>query len=280
MATPEIQLIVTDMDGTLLDGNHQLPKQFPAVMHHLSMRGIHWAIASGRQLANLRLRFAELNLFPDLIAENGALAQLGSGAKPFFQDLTPTAFFADILQEACTISKATPVLCGADCAWIEASYPEHLPEVHRYFSQTALWCDLAPLHALPICKIAVYHPNAAEALWPRLAPLAHADCRVILSSPCWIDVQPARINKGEALKALLTQRHLRPSQAIVFGDYLNDVEMMTLGTHAVAMDNAHPDLKQLCPYHTRANTENGVLWYLRKIGLLMKKWELSFGRIF
>lgn len=268
MPCPDIRLIVTDMDGTLLDGERRLPHDFPRTVNRLAERGVAWAIASGRQFANLRAQFDALGLCPDIIAENGALAVAGGAAHPFFQDLTPVAFFEDVLRAALTVAGATPVLCGAERAWVHAAYPGNFAEVGHYFSETAHWAQAAEVRGLEICKVAIYHPDAAGALWPVLSPLANAERRVILSSPHWIDVQPARVNKGRGLSALLARRGLRPEQAMVFGDYLNDAEMMTLGTHAVAMGNAHPDLKAFCAHVTRPNTEDGVMWYLRACGVL------------
>ena len=255
------RLIVTDMDGTLLDGQRRLPPHFPALVRALAARGIGWAIASGRQLANLHAQFAALGLTPDLIAENGALARLGGEREPFFRDLTPAAFFAQVIAEARTIPGATPVLCGEDCAWVDDRCPENFEAVSHYFARTR-HLPLDPLPAVDLCKVAIYHRDAARALWPRLSPLARPELRVIHSSPCWLDVQHARINKGRALSALLARRALPPQAAIVFGDYLNDLEMMTLGTHAVAMANAHPDLLALCPHRAPANTQYGVVKYL------------------
>ncbi len=268
MSTSDIKLIVTDMDGTLLDADHRLPEHFAEVVNDLKTRGIHWAIASGRQLANLQAQFAPLGISLDILAENGSLVQLGEESTPFFRDLTPATFFESILTAAAEIPLTTPVLCGADCAWVKDLYPEHRACVNTYFAKTVLWSAFEEVRNCELCKIAFYHPEAATQLHPHLAPFESDDLRVILSSPCWVDVQPRRIHKGNGLQALLHRRNLRPEQAVVFGDYLNDVEMMTMGTHSVAMANAHPELAKACLHTTRANTEDGVLFYLRQLGLL------------
>lgn len=43
-----IQLIATDMDGTLLDNEKRLPPQLPALLEELYRRDITFAVASGR----------------------------------------------------------------------------------------------------------------------------------------------------------------------------------------------------------------------------------------
>ncbi len=268
---PTIKLIVTDMDGTLLDGEHRLPPRFETIVYELAARGITWVIASGRQLANLRAQFEVTGTPVDIIAENGALVQVQGEAEPFFRDLSPMADFAAVLEAALKVPGATPVLCGDTCAWVFDGYPEHRATVNRYFKETADWHTLAEVQDVAVCKVAVFHPQAATVLYPALAPFESAALRVILSSPCWVDVQPTRVHKGRGLQALLERRKVLPEEAIVFGDYLNDLEMMQMGTHSVAMANAHPELLRTCRAITRANTEDGVLAYLRSIGILISE---------
>lgn len=262
-----IRLVVTDMDGTLLDENRQLPADFALRVQQLEARGIAWAIASGRQYDNLAEVFSAAGVYPDIIAENGALAFAAHETEPFFCDLTPASFFRPILEAALTVPRATPVLCGVHCAWVADSYPENFEAVSHYFSKTERWHALSEIASLQVCKVAVYHPEAAAVLWPVLAPLCRPDLAVIRSSPYWIDVQPMRINKGRALAALLCRFSLAPEQVVVFGDYLNDLEMMTLGTHSVAMGNAHPELAAHCAHRALSNRENGVMRYLEDLGL-------------
>ncbi len=262
------------MDGTLLDHEHRLPPHFKAIVHGLAERGITWAIASGRQLANLQAQFATLDIPLDILAENGALVQLHEDAEPFFKDVTPVAYFEAVLRCALTLHETTPVLCGANLAWVYDGYPEHLPTVKTYFNHTALWHAVKEINDVEVCKVAIYHPHAATELYPHLAAFESDALRVILSSPCWVDIQPMRIHKGRGLEALLARRNIRPDETVVFGDYLNDLEMMQMGTHSVAMANAHPELLRTCLATTRANTEDGVLHYLRHIGLLKHKESL------
>ena len=44
--------------------------------------------------------------------------------------------------------------------------------------------------------------------------------------------------------------------------------MLTCGVHGVAMGNALPEIKALTPYHALPNTQNGVMDYLQRVGIL------------
>ena len=55
-----IQLIATDMDGTLLDNEKRLPPQLPALLEELYRRDITFAVASGRSHMMLTNLFGEL----------------------------------------------------------------------------------------------------------------------------------------------------------------------------------------------------------------------------
>lgn len=263
-----IRLIVTDMDGTLLDAHHQLPSNFEQIVQSLYQQNIRWAIASGRQLANLKARFDALAVPVDIIAENGAVAQCAGEASPFYCDLTSIEMFREILNVSITLPDTTPVLCGVDCAWVHDAHPEHLKEVSRYFCHTEAWHSLEEVARLQLCKVAIYHPNAATHLYPHLAPYATSDVRVILSGPNWVDVQRATIDKARALEALVKKYNLTLQNVMVFGDYYNDVGMLTSGAHAVAMGNALPEIQALTPHQTLPNTQNGVLHYLHACHLI------------
>ena len=64
------QLIALDMDGTLLDGNGDLPPGFAETSQRATELGVTLVPASGRQLATLQEMFPHEETF---IAENGSV---------------------------------------------------------------------------------------------------------------------------------------------------------------------------------------------------------------
>lgn len=68
-----IKLIVTDIDGTLLDNDKNLPQDFWHTEEKLSAKNILFAAASGRQYYNLQELFSPISERCIFIAENGAM---------------------------------------------------------------------------------------------------------------------------------------------------------------------------------------------------------------
>lgn len=66
------KLIASDMDGTLLDENSQVPPETYELIEALSERGVHFAASSGRRYDRLCEFFAPVVDKMDFVAANGA----------------------------------------------------------------------------------------------------------------------------------------------------------------------------------------------------------------
>ena len=83
--------------------------------------------------------------------------------------------------------------------------------------------------------------------------------KVVVSSEHWLDVNTRTANKGRAVTALQNALGIAPAQTMVFGDFLNDLEMMDTADYAFAMHNAHPLLHERAKFVAPSNNENGVV---------------------
>ena len=99
-------------------------------------------------------------------------------------------------------------------------------------------------------------PVLKERLGDRLA--------VILSGANWVDVMKPGVNKGAALDALYARLHITKDEAMAFGDYLNDYELLKNVTHSYAMANAHPQLKAIAAHIAPSNDEDGVMRVIKE----------------
>ncbi|MGL5317497.1 MAG: HAD family hydrolase, partial [Bacteroidales bacterium] len=88
---------------------------------------------------------------------------------------------------------------------------------------------------------------------------------VKVSGKIWLDISTKQANKGRAIECLQKHLGITAQETMVFGDYLNDLEMMQSAYYSYAMQNAHPELKAVSRFETDSNEEDGVVKVLREL---------------
>jgi hypothetical protein len=84
------------------------------------------------------------------------------------------------------------------------------------------------------------------------------------SLPILLEVHPAGVSKGTALREVANILNI-PMQAILaFGDGNNDLEMLRYAGIGVALENATPELKNAANYVVPSNNEEGPARFLRE----------------
>ncbi len=64
---------------------------------------------------------------------------------------------------------------------------------------------------------------------------------------------------------LQNQLNILKEETMVFGDYNNDLKMLELADFSFAMENAHPNVKNVANYQTKSNDEQGVEFILEQV---------------
>lgn len=86
--------------------------------------------------------------------------------------------------------------------------------------------------------------------------------------PFSIDVDPAYGTKIKGVKMIKESLGYTDDQLIVFGDGLNDVEVIAEAKYGIAMGNGYPKAKEVADFVTNPINENGVLLGLQKLNIL------------
>jgi hydroxymethylpyrimidine pyrophosphatase-like HAD family hydrolase len=155
------------------------------------------------------------------------------------------------------------VVCGKRSAYIERADDAFLPEAEKYYARLEAVPDLLAVDD-QILKVAIFDFADAAATAPALDDL-RATHQVVVSGEHWIDVMNQGVNKGVALRRLQAATGIAPEQTAVFGDYLNDLEMMDAASLSFAMANAHPDVAARARYSAPSNLEHGVITTIEKL---------------
>nr|BFD81481.1 Cof-type HAD-IIB family hydrolase [Streptomyces sp. Xyl84] len=255
-----IRLIVTDMDGTLLDDAKRMPAGLWPVLAELRRRGVLFSPASGRQYATLAEQFAGADEGMVFIAENGTYV-VRDGEELSSDPLAPAVaarLVSAVRELAARGADVGAVICGKRSAYVERSDEAFLAEVRKYYVRHEVVADAAAVDD-DVIKVAVFDFGAAERTTaPALAPFA-ATHQVVVSGEHWVDVMNRTADKGAAVRRLQRDLGITPAQTLVFGDYLNDLEMLDAADWSFAMANAHPDVIRRARHLAPSNNDNGVL---------------------
>ena len=255
-------MVVTDMDGTLLNSNHEVSDRFFELYEKLKKRDILFIAASGRQYNSIVDKLSQIKDEIIVIAENGGFAmqqdvQLVSTPLPN----TSKRNILDILEN---VENIHPVLCSKDNAYLTNASPEFVNKLKEYYTEFTLLNDLKN-HEGEIIKIAIYHFESSEKyIYPSVKHL-EGDLKVKVSGENWVDISSPNANKGYALDLIQKKYNITPAETMVFGDYNNDLEMLALADFSFAMENAHPNVKQVANYSTTSNNDFGVERVLEKL---------------
>src|SRR6478735_8101578 len=199
---PDIRLIVSDMDGTLLDDDKEVHEQFWPLVQELHRRGIAFSPASGRQYYTLLDQFSAIADDIVFISDNGSCVMRG-GVEVSSDCLTrdDARRLVSTLREAIAAgADAGIVVCGKRTAFIERSDPGFFEGVDPYHQRLEIVEDLLAVIDDDVLKIAVYDLESAERnIEPALAAF-HSTHKVTVSGERWLDVNSKTANKGQAIR--------------------------------------------------------------------------------
>lgn len=263
----DIKLIVSDMDGTLLQPGGVLDQRFFDLYEKMKERKIVFCAASGRQYYNLISIFDKIKDEIYFIAENGTLVRFKE-QELLVSDIEKR-FLGQIIDEVRAIERAYPVLCGKRSAYIERrdnpDFEEFAAQGAKYYNRCEVVDDLKMIVDDEILKVAVFDfVGSTENCWKYLEHF-NDQLKVVISGPFWLDISAKIANKGVGLELVQKRLGVSADQTMIFGDQMNDYEMMTLGKYSYAVENAVDQVKAVANFRAKANTQNGVIEVLEQL---------------
>ncbi len=89
-------------------------------------------------------------------------------------------------------------------------------------------------------KFAVFDFESAERVSVQAFEPFRKTYPLVVSGANWLRVMATQANNGKALRLVQQVLGVSREQTMVFGDYLNDLEMMDAAAYSFAMGNAYP----------------------------------------
>lgn len=264
MNLENVKLVVSDLDGTLLNSQGKVSSLFFELFKKLQQKNIYFCAASGRQYNSIVDKLSTIKDQIYIIAENGAMAK--SGNKLLLLNALDANKITKIIPTLRNIDNANIVLCSEDAAYIESTDPKFINLFQEYYHSFHIVDNLLEIvKTIPILKIAVHHfTSSEEFIYPAIVHLKN-NYLLKVSGLHWLDISDNQANKGNALRHVQKILDVQKSETIVFGDYHNDIEMLQEADFSFAMENAHKDITALANYSTKSNNNFGVERVLEKL---------------
>jgi Cof subfamily protein (haloacid dehalogenase superfamily) len=258
MTQPQVELLLADVDGTLVTQQKVLTNRAIDAVRRLGEAGIKFAITSGRPPRGMAMLIEPLNLTTPIAAFNGGLL-VDRDMKVIEQRVLPEDLVAPVASLMSSFSLDVWVYRGADWYVPKADGPHVARESWTVKFEPKLMHDgVAGLTDGVAKLVGVSDDTDAVA---KAATAAHDKfgdhVTAARSQPYYLDVTHPDANKG-AVARYLSARYDIPAEAIAtIGDMPNDVLMFAHSGLSIAMGNASPEVQRCARRVTTSNEDEG-----------------------
>lgn len=262
-----IKLIASDMDGTLLTAERKLPVDFFDVLEKLKKSDVSFVIASGRSYSTLLRDFNPHSDSMDYICDNGAFIVI-NGKVTKISKIDPKTVH-EIISFCEKLYNVGLLLCGVNGTYHLKFKDMFNSEINHFYVNNIIVENLLAVTEIDdIFKIAVcdYKGAKCETL-PQLISKFGDNLTIQLSGDYYVDIMNKGVNKGAALKEIQENLNISTAETMAFGDYYNDIELLSRADFSYVMENANEDMFQYGKFIAKSNTENGVLQIIKEFVL-------------
>ncbi len=260
------KIVFFDIDGTLLDGDKNLPDSAKDAVHALQKNGIYTAIATGRAPFMISSLLKELNI-DSYVCFNGQYVVFEN--KVIAATSISTEVLKDIEESANKHEHALVYLnentlktnaknndrIRKSLGSLKMAYPGYDPEfyIKKDIYQALLFTkenEAGYLTSLPEISFVRWHELS-------------------------LDIMPKGGSKARGIRQLIARLGFRMEDVYAFGDGMNDIEMLQEVGTGVAMGNAHDIVKEHADFVTTDVENDGIVKGLKEVGLLADSFEAA-----
>ncbi|HMU43923.1 MAG TPA: HAD family hydrolase [Ignavibacteriaceae bacterium] len=270
----KIKFIVFDLDGTLLNDEGNIGEESKRLIRDLKKLDVRFSFATGR-LHNAITRFVEeLEIVCPIISLDGCLIKNQKQDKVIFESSIKEKYVKKAVHLADDLI-VNIALCHADAIY----YTENNSGILRLMNKASAQYQQVDSYdnffgsTLEIV-FAGDQKDSMKYIYDRLSfPYSLGLNASFYRSKSkenifYVEVRKAGISKGKSFLRLMKHYKVKPEEAVVIGDWYNDLSLFETGAYKVAVANAIPELKNKADYVTSStNHQDGVAEFLH---LLLK----------
>ncbi|GGM13202.1 HAD family hydrolase [Pseudomonas asuensis] len=258
MTNHPYQLMLSDVDGTLLRTDKQLSKATIQAVQELHDAGIDFTLVSSRPPRAMHWLIDALDLTLPVAAFNGGTLLQPDGTLLQTHRLPRDA--VDSVFEKLK-DEDLDIWLFADDEWIVTNPDNHyISHEKKALGYDPLIVEHFDDYLNRVDKLVVVSRNhdRLASLQPELDQRLGQKAHTVRSQPYYLDITAAQASKGHALIALAEQLGIPLARTVAIGDGENDISMFKKAGLSIAMGQAEDDVKAHATHVTAETDKDGL----------------------
>ncbi len=270
------RLLAIDIDGTLVNSNHELTPATRAALAEAAAAGVQVVLATGRRYSHALPLVEPLKLDVPLVTASGALVKDPIDHRTLYKAQFEPKLLLDVVAivDRCGFD---PVLCADTFAdgfdFYHARADARTPELSHYLETNRdrgrLWPDLLtnpPPGVFSAFVVGTWQQMSSleAALHSAMPAQLHTH---VLRPPKYggffTEIAPAGVTKWSAIQRLARDWGIEQAEICAVGDDVNDVPMIRAAGLGIAMGNAQPSVKAAADRVAPGHDEDGLVAVVR-----------------
>lgn len=260
-------LIVSDLDGTLINSNHKISKQNQKAISAYVKNCGYFAVATGRSEINVKPFMEHIDINCPCILYNGAMIYDFDKMKYIKCAFIKNSYLLEPLKEILSEYKNLCMQIFTQGKMFIVSGEDNMDSLVISENQPYTAASIDDVAEEYWVKVILYDTNQAlrsiqKFLNDRIVPGIIGS---VFSTPTYLELLAYGVSKGSALLELMQIMKVEREKVIAIGDYCNDIEMIRTAGLGVATANAHDLLKKAASVTTVSNDEHAVYNLINKV---------------
>ncbi len=258
-----IQVVVSDIDGTLLTDDGFVDKESQKLISELPKHGVHFTVATGRLHSAITGLASDLGIDIPLISMDGALIKSYPEGEILFESFVKEKY----VRKAVTLADTfllNIALCHDDAIYYterNSVIPQIMDKFGARYEEVGSYDEYYD-RTLEVVFASDYKHNLRY-VYNRLGfPYTFGLDRSYFRSQrhdniYYLEIRNKGTSKGMGFKRLLKDLSIKEANAAVIGDWYNDLSLFKVGGFKVAISNAVAEVKRQADFITTKDNNNG-----------------------
>lgn len=264
------KLIAIDLDGTLLNSNHEISEKNKETIKKCLDKKIKIILLSGREIYSIKEFAKELGIKEYISAYNGGIISDHTGRNVYFNNTLDKSVVKKLI-DLNNGREDLLIIFAGDEIIVDNGESDLYKKFLKYTNSTPIIVENIYEYLDGNDKMnnvnKICYSNDHENLLKvkdEVNASVDEDLSTLFSLPIFLEVFNKAVSKGLALEKIASYYDISGDEIIAVGDGENDISMINYAGLGIAMENASEKLKKVSDYITLGNDKDGLSLALEK----------------